>query len=377
MAKVVIGDYEASVYPERGGYTVAVSLGLGPDGKRNRIKRKGRTKKAAIQNARKAINDLEKGLELDKDYTVKDCVLDFLEYGLQGRSENTLRTYKSIATNNIICKIGYIKLKELKAKHVEEWLAKLALELSTETLGRALNILTRAIRRAQRDDKVERNVAEIVDLPEGQIGRPSKSFTLEQAVKLLAVAQEPKWRIGPYVALCLLTGIRTEEARALKWTDVDLEKGVVYVLRAERHRGETKTKKSRRGFAIAKVAVGWLISHKARQNAERLEAGEVWQENNLIFCHEDGSPFNVDQVERAFRRITVAAGLGDDWVPRELRHTFVSLLSNHAEVAIEKISDLVGHSTTATTETVYRHELRPVIADGAQAMDKIIRFKTA
>jgi hypothetical protein len=41
-------------------------------------------------------------------------------------------------------------------------------------------------------------------------------------------------------------------------------------------------------------------------------------------------------------------------------------------VRIEDISDLVGHSGTTVTETVYRHEIRPALTTGATAMDKIL-----
>jgi integrase len=60
----------------------------------------------------------------------------------------------------------------------------------------------------------------------------------------------------------------------------------------------------------------------------------------------------------------------EDWTPRELRHSFVSLLSA-SEVPIEEVSRLVGHSDIATTENVYRHELRPVMQTGAKAMDTV------
>jgi hypothetical protein len=48
----------------------------------------------------------------------------------------------------------------------------------------------------------------------------------------------------------------------------------------------------------------------------------------------------------------------------------VSLLSAHG-VTLEQIADLVGHAGTQVTESVYRHELRPVLLDGAAAMDWI------
>ena len=63
------------------------------------------------------------------------------------------------------------------------------------------------------------------------------------------------------------------------------------------------------------------------------------------------------------------AGLPVEWTPRELRHSFVSLMSANG-ASIELIARLVGHTTTATTEAVYRHELRPVITEGAEIIGK-------
>ncbi len=69
-------------------------------------------------------------------------------------------------------------------------------------------------------------------------------------------------------------------------------------------------------------------------------------------------------------RVRPYAADGRAWTPRELRHSFVSLLSSGG-VAIEEIADLCGHSGTAVTELVYRHELRPILLGGAAAMDRL------
>jgi hypothetical protein len=61
---------------------------------------------------------------------------------------------------------------------------------------------------------------------------------------------------------------------------------------------------------------------------------------------------------------------GGGGTPRELRITFVSLMS-HRGVAIEEIARLVGHASTCTTEIVYRREQRPVITTGAEIMDQL------
>ena len=79
---------------------------------------------------------------------------------------------------------------------------------------------------------------------------------------------------------------------------------------------------------------------------------------------------SAGNVRRGFKAITKAAGLGEDWTPRELRHTFVSILSAN-EVSIESIADLVGHRTTIVTQKVYRHQLRPVMSKGATTMNAI------
>ncbi|WP_344935401.1 tyrosine-type recombinase/integrase [Sphaerisporangium flaviroseum] len=77
-------------------------------------------------------------------------------------------------------------------------------------------------------------------------------------------------------------------------------------------------------------------------------------------------------VRRDFRNaIRDAQGLDpSQWTPRELRHSFVSLLSDNG-IPLEEISRLVGHSSTAVTEAVYRKQIRPVLQAGAVAMDQI------
>ena len=75
-------------------------------------------------------------------------------------------------------------------------------------------------------------------------------------------------------------------------------------------------------------------------------------------------------MRRSFRSICRAAAIEDDWTPRELRTSFVSLLSASG-VPVEEIARLAGHSSSRTTEVIYRKELRPVLVKGAEVMDQI------
>jgi site-specific recombinase XerD len=91
----------------------------------------------------------------------------------------------------------------------------------------------------------------------------------------------------------------------------------------------------------------------------------------LVIVTRMGKPMGAGNVRRDFRKVMDAAGLvGKEWTPRELRQSFVSLLSDE-RVPLEVISRLVGHRSTTVTETVYRKQLRPVIEGGVDAMDRI------
>ncbi len=84
MAKIMIGKYEGTIYSEEGGYTGAIDLGVGANGRRRRVKRKGKTKTQVKDKLREAVADLEAGVTTDAKYTVEAAVNDFLAKGLKG-----------------------------------------------------------------------------------------------------------------------------------------------------------------------------------------------------------------------------------------------------------------------------------------------------
>ena len=89
-----------------------------------------------------------------------------------------------------------------------------------------------------------------------------------------------------------------------------------------------------------------------------------------------GTERNANNVLRSFRAVPARTDLNlNDWTPRELRHSFVSVLSD-AGVSIEDISRLAGHKSTEVTETVYWHQIRPALLAGAEAMDDLFPLGT-
>jgi integrase len=212
--------------------------------------------------------------------------------------------------------------------------------------------LKRAIRHAEANDLISRNVAALADTPKGQEGRPSKSLTLDQAIAVITAAgtlpamelrpglkdvRRPAELMRAYIVLSLLAGIRTEEARALRWAHVDLDGDPaatppvpphIAVWRSVRAHGETKTGRSRRTLALPAAAVQALRAWSASQADERLGAGDDWQDTGLVFTSHCGAALDAGNVRKMFKRVCAEAGIGDSWTPRELRTSFVSLMSH-------------------------------------------------
>lgn len=361
-------------------WIATASLGYAPNGKRIVKRGSGKTKTAAKTKLTEVLRDHEDGLAIaPTGYTVANAVNDWLSYGLSGRDKATISTCTILSKTHIIPYLGARKLRDLSAEDVERWLGDKAKTLSTRTLQSLHSCLNRSVKRAMARDKVKRNVVALCSVPKGQPGRPSKALTMAQAEAVLAAAESTRMRA--YVVLSLLTGARTEELRALTWDHVDLAGDpdgqppvppYIAVWRSVRAGADTKTRKSRRTLALPRRCVQALEAQRRQQEQDRATAGARWQEHGLVFTSKVGTPLDPSHVRRDFRRAIRGATVldPDEWAPRELRHSFVSLLSDSG-MPLEEISRLVGHSSTAVTELVYRKQIRPVLQCGATAMDQI------
>lgn len=381
MAKPRRGRGEGGLYwdEKRQRFIAEVTIGYTPAGKRIVRRGSGKTKTEARAKLKQVIRDHEDGLAItSQTFTVADAVNDWLAYGLPGRSPKTIEKYGYLARGHITPDLGARKLRDLSATEVDRWLEAKAKVLASSTVRRLHECLNRSVKRAMARDKVKRNVVALCGIPKGLEGRPSKSLTLDQARAVLTAAEDSQ--LYAYVTVSLLTGARTEELRALTWDHVDLDgqpeanppvPPSIKVWRSVRDGGDTKTRRSRRTLALPARAAMALRLHRAQQDDTRSGAGRAWKDTGIVFVSGVGTGLDAANVRRAFRRIAKAAGLDPRaWTPRELRHSFVSLLSDDG-MSLEAIADLCGHAGTRVTEAVYRHQLRPVLLTGAIAMDRI------
>ena len=354
-------------------YVGAISLGYDPKGKRIRKSVTGKTKAEVRDKLKELHRQLDEGTASSPTYRVSEAISAWLA-SLQ-LDPSTVANYRFMA-KHVTRGFGERRLRDLTAQEVQAFLEELP--LSTRSRKLVHKILRDSIQHAMIAGLAGRNVAAVVkSTPRGSGGRPSKALSVAQAEAVLKAAKGT--RLEAYLALSLMTGIRTEEARALTWEHVDLDGDPaadppvpphVAVWRSVRAHGDTKTDRSKRTLAMPEFVADALREHRAQQAGERLRAGPRWKEHGLVFASTTGTARSAGNVRRDFQGICEEAGLGKAWTPRELRHSFVSMLSADG-VATEDISHLVGHSSTRTTERVYRHELRPVLRTGAERMGRI------
>ena len=141
-----------------------------------------------------------------------------------------------------------------------------------------------------------------------------------------------------YIVLSLLTGLRTEEARALRWVHVDLDGDPAAALPVPPHVAVWRSVRHPRRHQDRAVpphprpppggGPGAARLVRASQAGERLAAWDGWHDTGLVFTNHLGAALDAGNVRKMFKRICTEAGAGDGWTPRELRTTFVSLLSH-------------------------------------------------
>ena len=226
--------YSNSIYYDRSRdrWTGTITVGWKPDGRRTRSLFAAGPRPRSRTSSAPSMPNSPQASAPPANYTVEQCLKDWLE-ALNTQAESTLTGYR-IMVRHLAGLIGDVKLAELKVRDVDFALGKLAKRLSTRSVRLARMILTQAIRNAMVNDLVVRNVADLAAVPTGKPGRPSKSLGLDQALAVLDAAEGE--RLWPYVAVSMLGGIRTEEARALRWSEVDLEAGTSYVAAGDQPR---------------------------------------------------------------------------------------------------------------------------------------------
>lgn len=251
--------------------------------------------------------------------------------------------------------VANMAVQKVKARHLEEFYGVLAESgRGARTIQMVHQYFEDALDGAVRDDLVGVNEARKASAPTYH-AKEMHYLTPEQARQFLTVAHQSIY--GPLWILMLATGMRSGEARGLRWQDVDFKGRVIRVRQALNAIGAEfvfelpKTEKSRRDIHLNADTV-WtaLRAHLAAKSQEQLP-----RPDDLVFTTSVGKPIHRSPARHDFNRLAQLAGVPTIRV-HDLRHTAATIALAHG-ADIGAVSHNLGHARTSITQDVYAHVL--------------------
>jgi integrase len=222
-----------------------------------------------------------------------------------------------------------------------------------------------------------------------------KPLTASEARQLLAAAQGQRNAARWSVALAL--GLRQGEALGARWSQVDLDAGLWRVreqvrrlpyrhgcggacqrdkarLCPQRTGGmtfsEPKTARGKRDIGLPPQMVAALRTHRQEQLAERMAAGSVWENHDLVFAQPTGKPLDSKRDWTAWKALLARAGVRDARL-HDARHTAATLLLAQG-VPARVVMEILGHSTIAVTQNVYAHVMPEAVSAATSAVSDVL-----
>lgn len=364
---------------KHGSWFYVVELSPGQDGKRRQQRRGGFPNQRAAEDAlNTVVSQLSAGTFVNSG---RLPVGQYLDEWLAGKAKlrpSTRTSYRQHIDLYLKPMLGHIRLTDLRANHVEAMVTSLRGEprnLGVATTRRVFATLRGSLNKAQRQGLIAMNPCAYVELEsEEEHRRPSVVWTAEQVGAFLDAIEDH--RLALLYEVTVKAGLRRGEVIGLRWSDLDLDNGVLLVTQnvvqvgGALHIGTPKTKKSTRRVPLDDDTIAALREHRKRQLEERLFLGVEWKQTDRVFARPDGEGLMPEYVSRTFRNLVEKADL-----PRirlhELRHTSASL-ALAAGVPPRVVSERLGHSTIAITQNIYTHIFDELSRDAADKIANLI-----
>jgi integrase len=289
----------------------------------------------------------------------------------------TFADYTDLMRRYVRPAIGNVRVGDITPAHIQNMYNEMSLRgLSPRVVRYTHAVLSSALRKATELDLVPRNVAKMVQLPR-QTKKEMHAMSREQAVVFNKCLEEE--RFGPMLSVALSTGMRVQEYLGLRWSDLSMDMGTATIQRAlvwNRKGGgwyfdQPKTSKSRRTIPLSASTVDSLRRHRRLQLQQRILAGSAWNDLDLVFASEIGTPLNPANVTRVFKKILIKAGLPTTFRLYDLRHTTATLLLE-AGVNPKVVSERLGHASITLTLDVYSHVLPHMQADATARLEALL-----
>ena len=331
-----------------------VSVGYNETGTPKRRAIYGRTQAEVKKKLDVLKQQVDAGTYTDTRLTVAAFLERHLAEKARDLKPSTLEQYEICVRRCIVPRIGMVKLDKLTPMQVQILIGEVRDASGTARAAKCRTVLFSAYRQAIRLQLVMRNPVEAVD-PIPAKPREMSLWEAEEAARFLNAACEH--RLYAFFYVTMATGLRRGELLGLRWRDV--ENSTIHVRQAYVKVGSKlilSTPKNRNAFrsvALSSDVLEVLFHHRKRQEAERLNLGDLWPDSDLVFTSEVGTPLNPDNLKRVRNALMDEAGV--------TRVTLHNLRHLHASVAIEggmdakMLAERLGHSRASFTLDRYTH----------------------
>lgn len=343
-------------------WRIKVFVGRDGAGVRRYVERTVRgTRREAEREIARVVVEVDEGRHVASAPLTFDELLDrWLDVKRRTVEASTLSSYEWIARTYVRPALAGRRVAALRPMDLDALYADLhGRGLSPRTVRICHTVMRQSLEQARRWGLIARNPA-VDATPPPQRRREVDPPTVAQVQQLIEAARADDPDFGTYLWVLAATGCRRGEACALRWTDVDLERGEVAIRRSisqvggELREKDTKTHQSRR-MAIDEGTVEVLRSHRLRQRELALRLGESLTEDALVFSDAESRPWRPDVCTNRFGRLRATLGLERVRL-HDLRHFVASVLGDGG-VPIATISSRLGHRDIATTLNLYTHAL--------------------
>jgi len=278
---------------------------------------------------------------------------------------SALRSYEEALRTKVLPELGTLRLSSVDRVAVQDLVDRLTAEgLAPSTVRNSILPLRAIFRRAVARAEVVHNPTVALSLPvvrgtRDRVARPNEARDL---VAALVVTDRPLW------ATALYAGLRRGELQALRWSDVDLEAGLIRVERSWDPKAGPISPKSRAG----RRRVPLVKPLRAELAAQRLREGGGGE--SLVLGTGD-KPFPPGGATRRAREAWSRAGLPPIGL-HECRHTYAAHMIA-AGVNAKALSSYMGHSSITVTLDRYGHLMPGSEAEAAGMVEAYLERETA
>ncbi len=357
------GHHEGGITKRKDGrWQGTITIGKNDDGSQRRQYIYGKTRSEVAEKINKLINNINSGTYIDKkkNPTVEEWLTFWLEtYKANNIKKTTYDQYFAMMRGHLIPAFGNLRLVELTESQIQAFYNKLFAEgLASRTIHIIHTVLRAALKKAVKIRLLMFNVCDAVELPK-QTKKERRVLSEDEQKRLLKVLKEDEQ--GIMYIFALFTGLRRGEVLALRWSDIDLEEGIISVTKTlnrvntyadsgDRTKlivSEPKTETSRRIIPIVDSLLPLLKKQKKLNKNNN--------EFDLVFPSEAGGYIDPGNYNRKFYKLVKKAGLSKA-NPHSLRHSFATR-ALEAGVDLKTTQELLGHSSITITSDLYTHAL--------------------